>query len=307
MSLWLLSLTMGTIRTMKNTVVVYHKDCNDGFGAAWAHWHWNTNIKETEYEAMQYGDKMPACINEKSTIYFLDFCPNEDDLVALLQRVEHVYIIDHHKTALYVTDLVPFFDNLTAIINMSYSGAMLSWNAFHKGNAEPPFFIKLIQDRDLWKFEYPITKAFHQSLLTLVKDFEVWEDLLESSNVQELSDRGFSILRYQQTVLNSMLKDISIGSIQGNMVMFSNCPSILSSDMADVIFAEYPKAQVACMFHVVGNYVKYSLRNNNKSKREDWIDVSAIAKEYGGGGHASAAGFSLRLEDSHIMKENNIW
>ena len=291
---------------MKNIVVIYHKDCNDGFGAAWAHWHWNTNLLNTVYEPMQYGDKMPSCINAESTIYFLDFCPNEDDLVLLVQKVEHVYIVDHHKTALYVHDLLPHFHNLTAILNTKYSGAMLSWNAFRKSDAEPPFFIKLIQDRDLWKFEYPITKAFHQALLTLTKDFEVWEDLLELHNVQELVDKGQGILQYQHTILQSMEKDITIGSIQGDMVMFSNCIDILASDMADTIFAEYPKAQIACMYSITGNYVKYSLRNNNKNRKEEWIDVSKIAQSFGGGGHASAAGFSLRIEDSHLVKEYNL-
>ena len=305
MSLRLLSLTMETTN-MKNIVVIYHKDCNDGFGAAWAHWHWNTKRTVIDYVPMQYGDKMPSCINAESTIYFLDFCPNEDDLVALLQRVEHVYIIDHHKTALYVHDLLPYFNNLTAIINVEYSGTMLAWHAFRKGDAEPPLFIKLIQDRDLWKFEYPITRAFHQALLTTVKEFEVWNDLLESSNVQELVDRGTSILRYQNTVLKSMQKDITIGSIQGDMVMFSNCIGILASDMADAIFAEYPKAQIACMYSITGNYVKYSLRNNNSNPKDNWIDVSKIAQSFGGGGHASSAGFSLRLEDSHLVKENNL-
>ena len=170
----------------KTKIVIYHKDCNDGFGAAWAHWLWNTERDITEYIPMQYGEEMPICINEKSTVYFLDFCPNEDNLVALLQRVEYVYIVDHHKTALYTLDLVEHFTNLTAIINVKYSGAILSWNVFRKGNQEAPYFLQLIQDRDLWLFNFKNTKPFHQALLILQKDFEVWSDLVIQDNVQEL-------------------------------------------------------------------------------------------------------------------------
>jgi oligoribonuclease NrnB/cAMP/cGMP phosphodiesterase (DHH superfamily) len=283
-----------------NTVVIYHKDCNDGFGAAWAHWYWNTNKETTEYIPMQYGEEIPISINEKSTVYFLDFCPNEDNLVSLLLKVEHVYIVDHHKTALYALDLVEHFHNLTSIINVNYSGAILSWNVFRKGNKEAPYFLQLIQDRDLWLFTFKDTKPFHQALLTITKEFEVWSDLVIESNVQELVAKGISILQYQHTILYSLLKDISIGSIQQEPVVFSNCPPILSSDMANVIFTEYSKAQVACLFYVTDNYVKYSLRNNTKKEKGEWIDVSKIAKEYGGGGHASAAGFSLHITDSHL-------
>jgi len=295
-------------KTSCNTVVIYHKNCNDGFGAAFAHWYWNTKAQHTEYVPMQYGEEIPACIKAESDVIFLDFALTLEATTQLCNRVKSVTVIDHHKTSLVLQDL--HLPNFNLVHDIGKSGAVLTWNCFaHTTNGQrpiPPLLLQYVQDRDLWQFKYPDCKAFHLALSSFSKDFECWLDLLEEQNLQELIDKGVAMLTFQKAVLSSLMRDAYIGTIQGEMVFMANCPPILSSDMADLIFTEYPKAKVACVFSITGNYVKYSLRNNNALPKHDWVDVSALAEKYNGGGHASAAGFSLRIEESHLMREGNL-
>ena len=42
-------------------VVIYHRDCNDGFTAAWVFHRWYEHLyKHTEYIAANYGDALPS-------------------------------------------------------------------------------------------------------------------------------------------------------------------------------------------------------------------------------------------------------
>jgi nanoRNase/pAp phosphatase (c-di-AMP/oligoRNAs hydrolase) len=73
-------------------------------------------------------------------------------------------------------------------------------------------------------------------------------------------------------------------TIAGYTVPVLNAPHFMASDLAGELSEGHP---FAATYYIdsTGKYI-YSLRS-----REGGIDVSDIAKSFGGGGHAAAAGF----------------
>lgn len=75
--------------------------------------------------------------------------------------------------------------------------------------------------------------------------------------------------------------------IGGNSVPVANIPYTLTSDAGNLMAQGEPFA--ACYWDTPSGRV-FSLRST-----DDGADVSAIAKGYGGGGHAHAAGFQMPI------------
>lgn len=65
-----------------------------------------------------------------------------------------------------------------------------------------------------------------------------------------------------------------------------NASSIFSSELGHKL-AEKSKDKFSIVYYFENDKLKISLRGDNK------IDLSELAKKYGGGGHFNAAGFSI--------------
>lgn len=96
---------------------IYHGNCDDGFGAAWAIW---KRWPDIEFVAGRYGDKLPDARGKR--VLFVDFSAKRADLDAMAQNAKSIVILDHHKTA--EADLAPFivdvskrWDGLTGLPN----------------------------------------------------------------------------------------------------------------------------------------------------------------------------------------------
>lgn len=82
--------------------------------------------------------------------------------------------------------------------------------------------------------------------------------------------------------------------VGGEEILMVNDTAGLSSDIGEAVRARWPRLAFVACYQFAGSpsspdrSVRYSLR----SVRDD-VDVSAIAKRHGGGGHAKAAGFEI--------------
>lgn len=284
-----------------DTVVLYHKQCNDGFGSAYAHWYWNNRRDNTLYYSMSYGDKIPDCVNDDTNVIFLDFSLKVEEMEELVQRVNSVLVVDHHKTALALHSIQDIYENLSLVLDMGHSGCVLTWITFAPLSTSIPEFLLLIEDRDLWKFKYIDSKAFHAGLHITDEDFTSLSNLHIARKLEEVIYQGNVILEYKKVVLLSIANQAYVDTIQGHTAIFVNCPPMLSSDLADVLRNEYAGVAVVVLYSILANTVLYSLRGNNSLAEDAQVDVSKIAEHFGGGGHKLAAGFSLRLEESHLI------
>ena len=257
-------------------VVIYHANCNDGFGAAYSAWKSLGN--RAEYFAASHGAPPPDVTGKKVVI--LDFSYDNATTKKMMEEAEELWVIDHHKS-----NMVELHDISNTHFDMTKSGAMLAWEFFHPGK-ESPKFIQYIQDRDLWQWELPYSKEFSAAFDMVPWGFDEYEKFEDDSVFDDAVKRGSYILAYSKTVIKKVCDKASARKYNDYHVMVVN-----SSHWMSEIGASLAKD---CDFAMIWYYdhddciYKCSLRAFH-----DTMDVSEIAKSFGGGGHRKAAGFVL--------------
>ena len=257
-------------------VVIYHANCNDGFGAAYSAWKLLGN--RAEYHAASHGSPPPDVTGKKVVI--LDFSYNNATTKALIEQAEELWVIDHHKS-----NMVELHDISNTHFDMTKSGAMLAWEYFHPGK-EPPKFISYIQDRDLWQWELPYSKEFSAAFDMVPWNFDEYEKFEDDSVFDDAVKRGSYILAYSKTVIKKVCDKATKRRYKEYDVMVVNS-SHWMSEIGATLAKDCDFAMIWYYDHDASIY-KVSLRAFH-----DTMDVSEIAKSFGGGGHRKAGGFVL--------------
>ena len=287
---------------------IYHGNCADGFGAAWVvrKFFGEGNV---DFHAGVYQGPPPDVF--KRNVIMVDFSYKRPVLDKMAQTAATILILDHHKSA--AEDLSPFaieecgggrfiyadiegiwrdFDELNrpkiaALFNMNKSGAGLAWDHFFPDQPRP-LLINHIEDRDLWKFALPGTREILANVFSWPYDFTVW-DLLMEAMPESLRAEGAAIERKHLKDIDELLRVTTRRmKIGGYVVPVANLPYTFSSDAAGKLAEGQPFA--ACYMDTPEGRV-FSLRS-----KPEGMDVSEIAKQYGGGGHKNAAGFRVGYE-----------
>lgn len=277
----------------ERVVCVYHGGCADGFGAACV-------VRRAlgagvEFHGADYGDAPPDVAG--AVVLVVDFSYPLQVLRAMAEQALQVLVIDHHKTAaadlaelpraperydLWRASGVP----LAAIFDMGRSGAGLAWDVFFPGAARPAL-IDYIEDRDLWRWRLSATREVTAALFSYPQDFDVWGRFLEGG-VEHLLAEGVALVRKQeQDVARALEVSTRRMVIGGHDVPVANVPFSMASDAGNVLCEGEPFAAtyVDTPLHRV-----FSLRSARGA-----VDVGEVARQYGGGGHATAAGFRVPL------------
>lgn len=257
--------------------VLYHKNCMDGKGAAYAAW--KKFGESAKYIEVGYGDPVPEMEGVKE-IYILDFSYPKEILLEMNQTAK-VVVLDHHKTAQKDLEGLDF-----ALFDMERSGASISWDYFHP-NEERKSHIDFIEDRDLWKFKYVDTKPYSLAAYSMVKDFRDFDKL----DSQFLIETGEAMLSYQETLIESILQNSYITNFDNGYnnhykVAMVNSP-ILQSELGNLLLSRFPEADFSWVYREDGENEYVSLRSEDNRS-----DVSVVAKLFGGGGHRNASGFT---------------
>lgn len=215
-------------------LVIYHANCADGFGAAFAAW---TGLgDEAEYVPMQYGkedesfwrledgqfDSEFQILNRE--IYILDFSFSKWVMEGLFSLAKCVVWLDHHKTAfeMWCEDGERSLCEQSngrdeVILDNNKSGAYLAWEYFHPGE-EIPQFIRHIDDYDRWQFKIEGTKAFNKALWSYAPwSFKQWQHEWDSTwgyssadgleGMPNFIQEGEAILRAHDQNVQSVVKN----------------------------------------------------------------------------------------------------
>ena len=268
---------------------LYHANCNDGTGAALAAW-MAFGDDGHEYIPVQYGDQPPN-ISPGETVFILDFSYPREALREMADVAEDIIVLDHHKTAR--DDLSAAFDehNILAVFDMNKSGAVLAWERFHQDEPLPELFA-YIQDRDLWRFDLEGTNEVSYGLSVFSEDFRHWAQLVRNPDFIRIRTRkdGRAIIRFLELQAEKITATPPrVFEITGDEVPVYNLPGFMLSDTLHLALETYPDAPYAVGYFDLPEKRVYSLRSRQGSD----VDVSAIAKAHGGGGHKHAAGFSV--------------
>ena len=262
---------------MNNIVCIYHKNCSDGFGAALAVKLWaDKNGRKVDFLPATHGDSAPNVKGKE--VLIVDFSYSRDILLNMHNEAKSLVVLDHHKTAKESLDGLNF-----CIFDMQKSGAVLTWEYLFPDKEVPELFL-FIQDRDLWEWKLKNSREVSDGLRTLEMDFNVWSEYLDARNMHKLALKGEAIIEYNNKKIEKVLElDIQLIDILGYKVPCINATDLIS-EIGNRLSQGYP---FAVMYFDTHDKRVYSLRS-----AKDGIDVSEIAKKFGGGGHFHAAGFT---------------
>ena len=283
---------------MNKRLCIYHGNCADGFGAAWVVRN-ALGDENVEFHAGVYG-KTPPDVTARDVI-MVDFSYKRPVLLEMAAKANSLLILDHHKTA--QEDLIDLPANVTAVFDMKRSGAMIAWDYYNPDKMPLPL-IRHIQDRDLWTFKLPGTREIQSAVFAYPYEFDEWTKLMEGSTDQLYRD-GLAIERKHHKDVAELVKLLKRlvfipaegGHINGEhgegfVVWAASIPYTMTSDAGDLM-CDGDEPFAACYWDTADARI-FSLRSrfgsDNPGKS---IDVSVIAKQYGGGGHAAAAGFQV--------------
>lgn len=269
---------------MTKPLVIYHSNCADGFGAAWVFK--RHSGMDLDFHPGVYSEAPPDVAGRD--VYLVDFSYKRDVVKRMAESAARIVLIDHHKTA--AEDLLPLIedDTIRALVDMEHSGAMLAWKFFYNTTENAPQLLRHIEDRDLWRFALPMTREIQSNLFSHPYDFEVWDELM-AMDPQRLAAEGAAISRKHMKDVHELLGATKHRRIIGGFnVPAANLPYLYASDAAHIM-AGNGEFFAACYFDTPTHRV-YSLRGNGA------VDVSDIAKAYGGGGHPNAAGFKVPFD-----------
>lgn len=311
---------------------IYHGNCADGFGAAWVVRRFFGG--DVDFHAGVYQSPPPDMCGRR--VIFVDFSYKREIMMQLLtgdNRPEAILLLDHHKSAVedlkadgcYIIDMGgyegandwPRFLNNVAmdtieggprvytVFDMDKSGAGLAWDFFFP-HEHRPCLIDRIEDRDLWRFRFPDTRPIQAAVFSYPYDFDTW-DMLFKANLAVLRTEGEAIERKHHKDIAELVKafrrEMVIG---GHWVPVANLPYTLTSDAGHLMCQPYasPNLQgemvtppfAACYWDTPEGRV-FSLRSTDQG-----LDVSAIAKLYGGGGHRNASGFRVSYDTASTFE-----
>lgn len=264
--------TMRTLSSSLPTLILYHAECADGFGAAWAIWR---RYPGAEYRPVKHGEAPPTNLAGHH-IVMVDFSYNRPMLEAMAKEAASLVVLDHHITAEQALSDLPY-----AYFDLNKSGAVLGWEWAHDEPA--PWLLRYIQDKDLWHWALPNSREISAALASYPFDFELWTRFEQ----RELEREGRAILRYENELVTKLASHAILVQFEGATVPSVQSP-VLTSQIGERLSAEHP---FCVIWHDRNGRRYFSMRS-----REDGTDVGAIAASFGGGGHTHAAGFSVPLQ-----------
>lgn len=276
-------------------VVLYHKDCSDGFGAYYvAQLELRKHYREVIGLPIAYDGVIPD-FYDWSDVYIVDFCFKENqrsELEKLASRSMNVTVIDHHASGQWLVDF--YRGNVTVVFDLEFSGAQLAWAYFcNRGvRSNFPELINYIADRDLWRNALPNTYAVSAAVRMAPKTLEAWDGLWATQTDITawalLLVRGETILSTLQEIINDVLRAAVVVPTPMGLMGMTVCPRTVASDACHQYLVANPAVGYAAAFILCGDRIEVSLRS-----REGGVLVHEIAHRFGGGGHPCAAGFSV--------------
>ena len=276
----------------KPDTVFYHGKCFDGLGAAYVFWKKYGDEKVNYIPSWHYnfwGTLNPDTYVNK-VVVFVDICPVKDVLKEINKYAKFVLVLDHHKTAPESVESLKNSLKFGCVIDMKKSGCVLAYN-FCYPNEVPPKFLLHIEDRDIWKWSLKDTKAFSNYIFlhTDLEDFMVFKSFTRyEKDLTNYIKEGETMELLIQKQISNAIKASQVVNFMGYKVALSQT-SVHISEVGNTLVKNY-EVDFAMIWHYHRNKkfkgIKISLRSIDTK-----VDVSEIAKKFGGGGHRNASGF----------------
>ena len=197
--------------------------------------------------------------------------------------------IDHHKSALAL--LAEAMANVPGERSIEAAACVLTWRTLFPG-LPVPLAVTLIGDRDTWQMAHAETRAFSEGLfqedISPAND-DLWKPLLDDdkSRVRQLIDGGRVL--YEVRLKN--IKDVV--ARYGFAVSFEGHRTLAVNHRGNGDMGEYIRQAGYELAYCYVEAVRSGKLQTVVTLYSDALDVSVIARKFGGGGHRGAAGFQF--------------
>jgi len=275
--------------------------------------------------------------DKKCEAWFLDLMPSYDMLRDLCSRCTKVVVLDHHKTNLDICGRIHPDDlaaggwaaNLELVFDMKRAGCQIAWDWIITQTSIPdnfsvspqhrPWFLEYIADRDLWTWLLPNSKLINSALVGL--KLTITPDTIDQKLAPVRTDAE------QQKFISEELMPYALAAeefnndlLRGACCKATECQLVIpGKDATPLIYKVWLGTTIGSLRSDLGNQLCNKPLADGRMPDlaaiwhyefladEWWVslrsldtgaDVSAIAKQFGGGGHMRAAGFTLHSPDN---------
>lgn len=270
---------------MKDSIVLYHGHCPDGFGAALAAW---MALGDTaDYVPCLYNEEIPAVAGKH--VYILDFSFEPEVTLEMSRQAKSLVMLDHHKTAYEKLHSLKPLCCGKLHFDMGHSGAVLAWHHFHPGK-DVPYLLQCIQARDIWTWDVEGAKEFLRWLDSQPRNFESWLGILnfDERQLSEAKKLGTAMQAMHDSMCEAVFEGATPVTLAGETGLMLNASFFFTNDVGSRMAEE--SGTFGLVWRVDDKRVRCSLRSVKP------YNVRTIAEKFGGGGHDQAAAFELPIE-----------
>lgn len=285
---------------MADVCIAHGGGCRDGWTSAWQI---KKAFPDCEVVLTNYGDPLPdESVYAGRHVVIADFSYPPPEMVLLWSEAASVVVLDHHVSAVRKWEGrdTSTFANLTLVFDEKKSGAMLTWEWLNPDKKDQPWLapwlVRLVQDRDLWQWQFPESREISAYIASFPMTAEAWDflhaDLETDAGRKVAGEVGAAILRTNRQHVDSVVKNAVYWPLsEGVSVPVLNTTN-LHSEVGERLCQGHPFS-LTYFDDLKAMKRRWSLRS-----ADGGVDVSKVAECLGGGGHARAAGFERSLDET---------
>lgn len=304
------------IKQPEQALIAYHANCLDGFTAAWVTFNslssqgYLCTLKEMFYTNKSIGELLLALDAEYyKYLYVVDFSLKKDVLrkITISMMNLNIIVLDHHKTAFeeYCPEYIlggiepdSYFNNMVEgaeiLLDNSMSGAAICSKWFSHPKDVSSWLVAYVSDYDTWQYKYgDVTKYVNKYLQLQDKTLERWDTISQLFEQKDSFAEILSVGKNLQETHDKRVVEIAYRAVDitltGETGLAVECPKEFVDDVGHALAVDCGTFGLMYRVNIGKNEITWGLRS------EPGYDVSALAKKFGGGGHACAAGFVGKL------------
>lgn len=264
---------------MNNTTCVYMDGNLDSFAAAWTLWRTFPNA----HFVPQLARVLPHDIDGRDVFVMGCDIPLAS-VLAMAPFTNTLTVFGHEETFIdQLNNTTDLPDNVQVVANTQQSLCMLVWHYFN-GSTPPPELFHYLEDRAIWRFQSPDSRAVCAALMGYPFAMDIWDTLIYGTTVEQLTVEGNVVLRRLardiEFIVRSQKRRVNIG---GYDVPVINVNPQIAVDTGVLIAKGEPFA--ACYWDTPEG------RRFELISAPNGLNVGELAQAFGGHGQPREASF----------------
>lgn len=286
---------------MSNILCLFHRVDLDGHcsGALV-----KRKFPEAVMYGINYGDEIPwDKIEAADEIYIVDFRLPVADLGWILDTGKTVHWLDHHKTAMEQEASCNFVGDLRGLRDMEKAGCELTFEYLWP-DTQMPWCVRSLGRYDVWDHSDPHTLPIQYAMrmentwpthASVLEAEGIWartlavpgNDLYDHGALPLIASKGQIIMEYQESEDARYAETAAFLTKIDGVPMLALNKMLCNSKVAEPLF-DPDEADGILLFGYQPRNKRWEVRMFTS---KPGVDLSPIAVQHGGGGHAGACGF----------------